>query len=322
MTKVLITEPALAGMVQPLQERLPGVVIAIVTGFDDDELTALGADADVLVNARRRIDARTLALTPMVRFVQLIGVGTDSVDRPAMAAAGVLVAHNPGVNRTGVAELAIMLMLALTKRLPNSERSTRAGRFVAGEVIATGIGDLAGATIGLIGFGDIGATVAQRLVAFGPRIVYHARHPVAHAGPRFGATWLPLPELLASSDIVSLHCPMTPATYHLIGAAELATMRPSAYLVNTARGGLVDEDALRVAIETGRLAGAALDVLEHETEGRNPFSDLPDVIVTPHVGGGSRNSLNGMVVRIAANIERYMAGEPLADPVPLTIVPA
>ena len=307
MTKILITEPALAGMVRPLQERLPGVEIAIVTGFDDDELATLGADADVLVNARRRIDARTLGLAPRVRFVQLIGVGTDSVDRPAMAAAGVLVAHNPGVNRTGVAELAIMLMLALTKRLPSSERSTHAGRFVAGEVIATGIGDLAGATIGLIGLGDIGATVAQRLVAFGPRIVYHTRHPVADADTRFGATWLPLQELLATSDI---------------GATELATMRTSAYLVNTARGGLIDEDALRVAIETGRLAGAALDVLEHETEGHNPFSDLPDVIVTPHVGGGSRNSLDGMVVRIAANIERYMAGEPVADPVPLTPAPA
>jgi glyoxylate reductase len=322
MTKILITEPALAGMVRPLQERLPGVEIAIVTGFDDDELATLGADADVLVNARRRIDTRTLGLAPRVRFVQLIGVGTDSVDRPAMAAAGVLVAHNPGVNRTGVAELAIMLMLALTKRLPSSERSTHAGRFVAGEVIATGIGDLAGATIGLIGLGDIGATVAQRLVAFGPRIVYHTRHPVADAETRFGATWLPLRELLATSDIVSLHCPMTPATYHLIGATELATMRTGAYLVNTARGGLIDEDALRMAIETGRLAGAALDVLEHETEGHNPFSDLPDVIVTPHVGGGSRNSLDGMVVRIAANIEHYMAGEPLADPVPLTPAPA
>lgn len=322
MTKILITEPALAGMVRPLQERLPGTAIAIVTGFDDDELATLGGDADVLVNARRRIDARTLELAPQVRFVQLIGVGTDSVDRAAMAAGGVLVAHNPGVNRTGVAELAIMLMLALTKRLSSSERSTRAGRFAAGEVIATGIGDLAGATIGLIGLGDIGATVAQRLVAFGPRIVYHTRHPVADAEARFGAIWLPLSELLATSDIVSLHCPMTPATYHLIGAAELATMRASAYLVNTARGGLVDEDALREAIETGRLAGAALDVIEHETDGRNPFSDLPGVIVTPHVGGGSRNSLDGMVVRIAANVERYVAGEPLADPVPLTPGPA
>ena len=322
MTKILITEPALAGMVQPLQERLPGTQIAVMTGFDDDELATLGADADVLVNARRRIDARTLEMTPRVRFVQLIGVGTDSVDRPAMAAAEVLVAHNPGVNRTGVAELAIMLMLALTKRLTSSERSTRAGRFASGELIATGIGDLSGATIGLIGLGDIGATVAQRLVAFGPRIVYHTRHPVADAEARFGASWLPLPELLATSDIVSLHCPLTPATYHLIGAAELAAMQTGAYLVNTARGGLVDEDALRLAIESGRLAGAALDVLEHETDGLNPFSDLQEVIVTPHVGGGSRHSLDGMVVRIAANIERFMAGDPLADPVPLTPEPA
>ena len=322
MTKILITEPALAGMVKPLQERLPGVEIAIVTGFEDDELATLAAEADVLVNARRRIDARTLALAPQVRFVQLIGVGTDSVDRAAMAAAGVLVAHNPGVNRTGVAELAIMLMLALTKRLPSSERSTRAGRFAAGEVIAIGIGDLAGATIGLIGLGDIGATVAHRLVAFGPRIVYHTRHPVADAEARFDATWLPLSELMAR---VGHREPALPDD-----AGHLSPHR-SGRAGHDARQRLPREHRPRRSggrrcpprgHRDGWLAGAALDVIEHETEGHNPFSDLPDVIVTPHVGGGSRNSLEGMVVRIVANVERYMAGEPLADPVPLTPAPA
>ncbi len=316
MAKVLITEPALAGMADRLRELLPGVEVTVIGGFDDDALARAGADATVLVNARRRIDAATLALAPHVRFVQLIGVGYDSVDRAAMASAGVAVAYNPGVNRDGVAEHTLMLILAAIKRLPRSEIGARAGRFATGPVIAAGIDDLAGATVGLIGMGDIGRAVAERLVPFGPRIVYHTRRPVAEAEARLGAVRVTLPELLAGSDIVSLHVPLSRETHHLIGAAELAAMRTGGYLINAGRGGLVDEDALRAAIERGHLAGAALDVLENETDGRNPFADLPDVIVTPHLGGASRHSLEGVATRSAANIRRFLAGEPLVDRVP------
>jgi phosphoglycerate dehydrogenase-like enzyme len=239
-----------------------------------------------------------------------------------MAAAGVAVAYNPGVNRTGVAEHTVMLILALIKRLPLSESRTREGRFVPGDVVAAGIGDLAGSTVGLVGLGDIGRLVATCLVPFGPRIVYHTRRRVPEAEVATGATWTALPELLATSDIVSLHVPRTAETYHLIGEAELLAMRPGAYLVNAGRGGLVDEDALRRAIERGHLAGAALDVLENETDALNPFADLPQVIVTPHLGGASRRSLDGVVTRSAANIRRFMAGEPLADLVPGPGAPA
>jgi glyoxylate reductase len=315
MPKVLLTEPALAGMAVRLRELLPGVEVAVVGGFEDEELARLGADATVIVNARRRIDAVTLALAPGVRFVQLIGVGYDSVDLAAMSAAGVSVAFNPGVNREGAAEHTVMLMLASIKRLPRSERGSRNGRFATGEVIDAGIDDLSGATVGLVGMGDIGRAVAERLVAFGPRILYHTRRPVPDVEVRLGAVRATLPELLAAADIVSLHVPLSPETHHLIGTAELAAMRPGSYLINAGRGGLVDEDALRHAIESGHLTGAALDVLENETDGRNPFADLPDVIVTPHLGGASRRSLDGVVNRSAANIRRFLAGEPLVDPV-------
>lgn len=316
MVKVLITEPALAGMAASLRAVLPGVEVAVVGSFEDDELARMAADATVLVNARRRIDAATLALAPRVRFVQLIGAGYDSVDLAAMSAAGVAVAYNPGVNREGAAEHTLMLILAAIKRLTRSEQGARAGRFATGEVIAVGIDDLAGATVGLIGLGDIGRAVAERLVPFRPRILYHTRHPVPDVEARLGVVAATLPELLAEADIVSLHVPLSPQTHHLIGEPELAAMRPGGYLINAGRGGLVDEDALRRAIERGHLAGAALDVLENETEGRNPFADLPDVIVTPHLGGASRRSLDGVVTRSAANIRRFIAGEPLVDPVP------
>lgn len=316
MATVLMTEPALAAMAAPLMDLLPGVEVAVAGGFEDAELARLGSDAVVLINARRRIDAATLALAPRVRLVQLIGVGYDSVDLAAMSAAGVAVAYNPGVNRDGAAEHTVMLMLASIKRLPRSEHGARAGRFATGEVIAAGIGDLSGATVGLIGMGDIGRAVAERLVAFGPRILYHTRRPVPEVEGRLGVVRATLSELLAASDIVSLHVPLGPETHHLIGEPELATMRPGGYLINAGRGGLVDEDALRRAIESGHLRGAALDVLENETDGRNPFSDLPDVIVTPHLGGASRRSLEGVVTRCAANIRRFLAGEPIVDPVP------
>ena len=182
-------------------------------------------------------------------------------------------------------------------------------------MIAKGIDDLSDATVGIVGMGEIGRSVAERLVPFGARIVYHGRRADVDVD-RIGATRVALPALLEVSNIVTLHVPLTPETHHLLGAAEIARMPRGSYLVNTGRGGLVDESALREAIVGGHLAGAGLDVLEGENDGRNPFADLPEVIVTPHLGGGSRNSIAGVVERSAANITRFLAGEPLRDPVP------
>jgi phosphoglycerate dehydrogenase-like enzyme len=318
MPKVLLIDPALAVAVDRFRQILPtSVEIAATTSFEDDELTRLAVDADILVNARRRIDTAMLAMAPRARFIQLIGIGYDTVDIAAVASAGIVVAYNPGVNATGVAEQTLTLMLALVKRLSWSEQSSRAGQFATAELIGAGIDDLAGATVGLIGMGDIGTAVAERLIPFGPRIVYstRARRP-PHEETRLGATWLPLAGMLRESTIVSLHLPLTPDTYHLLGDEELAAMPKGSYLINTARGGLVDEDALRRAVVREHLRGAALDVLEHETDGRNPFADLPAVIVTPHLGGGSRGSVTRMVERSAANIGRFLAGEPVRDVIP------
>jgi phosphoglycerate dehydrogenase-like enzyme len=317
MVTVLLVDPALAALADRFAERLPGVRIAAVPDFGDKEFRRLASDATVLVNARRPIDSATLAMAPMVGFVQMIGAGTDPLDRAALADAGVIAAYNPGVNRTGAAEHTIMLMLALIKRLAASDQATRAGRFVPGEIISRGIDDLADATVGIVGMGHIGRAVAERLAGFGSRIVYHSTRPVADVEARFGAERLPFEALLRRSNILTLHVPLTPDTKHLIGAAEIAAMPRGSYLVNAGRGGLVDEAALRAAITSGHLAGAGLDVLEHETDGVNPFADVPEVIVTPHLGGGSRNSMSGVVERSTANIRRFLAGEPVLDQVDL-----
>jgi len=313
MVKVLLIDPALATVRDRFVERLaPEVDVAVVADFGDEEFRRQAADATVLVNARRPIDAATLAMAPATRFIQMIGAGVDPIDRTAVEAAGITVAYNPGVNASGAAEHTIMLMLALLKRLPSTERATRAGRFAPGEIIANGIDDLADATVGLVGMGHIGRAVAARLAPFGSRIVYHSRRPVP-AVDAVATGPLALRELLATSNVVSLHIPLTAETHHLIGEREIASMPRGSYLINAGRGGLVDEAALRAAITSGHLAGAGVDVLEHETDGANPFADLAEVIVTPHLGGGSRNSMSGVVERCTANIRRFLAGEPLMD---------
>jgi phosphoglycerate dehydrogenase-like enzyme len=316
MAKVVLVDPALAPLAPRFAERLPADVhVAAVPDFSQSALAAIASDAVVFVNARRPIDAAALAAAPGLRLVQAIGVGIDSVDQAALAAAGVALAFNPGVNRTGAAEHTLMLILALIKRLTASERSTRSGRFAPGEIIPRGIDDLADATVGIVGMGQIGEAVAERLAPFGPTIVYHARREHPDVESRLGARRLPLEELLRSSTIVTLHVPLTPETHHLIGPAELAAMPRGSWLVNAGRGGLVDEAALRAAVLDGHLAGAALDVVESETGGTNPFADVPDILVTPHIGGGSRNSMSGVVERSTANIRRLLAGEPLRDQV-------
>jgi phosphoglycerate dehydrogenase-like enzyme len=315
-TRVLLVDPALAVLEPRFVEQLPDEVeVAAVSTFEADEFARLALDATILVNARRAIDRATLRLAPGVRLIQMIGAGIDPIDLDAASDAGVAVAYNPGVNTTGAAEHTVMLMLALVKGLQVSEMQTRAGGFAPGPMIARGIDDLADATVGLVGMGRIGQAVAQRVAPFGPRIVYHARRRVPEVEDRFGAAWLPLHELLRTSTIVSLHVPLTPDTQGLIGATELSSMPRGSYLINTGRGGLVDEAALRHAIESGHLAGAGIDVIEREHEGVNPFADLDRVIVTPHLGGASRNSMRGTVERCAANIRRFIAGEALVDQV-------
>jgi phosphoglycerate dehydrogenase-like enzyme len=318
MPKVVLTEP----LPLPLVERIramfpPGVELAMVPTRLDEDFARHVAAADVLLVGHHKIGADTLKLAPNVRFVQRAGVGYDNLDVAALRAAGVMAAYTPGANASAVAEHTIMLMLALLKRLPVAEQATRAGRWPTGELVQAGIGDLRGATVGLIGLGTIGKEVAKRLAPFGARIVYTSRHRLDEvAETQLGVTYAPLNELLAASTIVSVHVPLTGSTSGLIGEVELAAMRPVAVLVNTSRGEVVDEAALRLAIESGRLAGAALDVLQHEGDGANPFTDLPQVIITPHIAGASRLGALRIMQMAAENIARFVNGE-----TPLNLIP-
>jgi phosphoglycerate dehydrogenase-like enzyme len=245
-------------------------------------------------------------------------VGYDNLDLQALRAGGVEAAYTPGANARAVAEHTILLMLALVKRFVAAESGVRQGGWPNAELLQAGLGDLSTATIGLVGMGSIGRSVAERLLPFGSRLLYTARHPVdSTIEQRLSARYTSLDDLLASSTIVSLHVPLTDDTKALIGEAELAKMRSGALLINTSRGEIVDETALRQALVSGHLGGAGLDVLRDERPGGDPFVDLPQMIVTPHIAGASRAGVAQMLEMALTNVARFLSGQAPLDLIPL-----
>lgn len=316
--KVAIVDPVPPALSAAIAQRLPdGIAFAAAADFSDEELARVAGDADVLMLSRRRLDAAALALTPKVRFIQCVGAGYDALDVHAVVTAGIPVAYNPGVNAASVAEHTVMLILTLLRRFVEGERQTRAGHFRPFELIPRGLNDIADMTVGLLGMGAIGQATAQRLAGFGPTVLYHARTRLDDRAERLlGVTYTAFAELLAASNVVSIHVALTPATRHLLGDKELAMMPPGSFLVNTARGGIVDDGALRRAIERGHLAGAALDVLTDEAAAVNPFADLSQVIVTPHLGGVTIGAFRRMIDLSIENIFRFSHGEAVQNLIP------
>lgn len=309
MARVLAAEPVSLEVIERLRAALPEVALEPDPGADEVEFRRRVAGADVLLVVGRPIGAAVLEAAQGLRLVQFLGAGFDSVDLAAARARGVLVGHAPGANAGPVAEQAILLMLALLKRFREAEQATRAGRWPKRALMHAGLGDLADVTVGLVGLGHIGQALARRLRAFGSRVVYTSRHRAPEAvEQQLGVSYLPFGELLETSDVVSLHLPLTAATERLIGAAALARMKPGAFLVNTARGGLVDEAALRAAILGGHLAGAALDVIVREEDGGNPFTDLPNVLVTPHLAGASAGAVRSILGMVVENVTALLTG--------------
>ena len=322
MPRVLLIDPLPSPVVERLRPSFPASV-----GFDavptssEEDLAQYGAEAEILLVIHRKVDARLLSFVPRVRLVQRVGVGYDNLDLDALQEAGVVAAYTPGANAAAVAEHTILLMLALLKRFVAAESAVRQGGWPTMELFQAGVGDLANATVGLVGFGNTGRAVAERLLPFGSRLLYMARHAVdATIEQQFGMRYASLDDLLASSTIVSLHLPLTEATLGLIGEAELAKMPAGAFLINTSRGEILDEAALRRALVSGKLGGAALDVLRDERPGGNPFADLPQVIVTPHMAGGSRAAVERALQMAMANVARFLRGESPLDLIPMPSV--
>ena len=277
-----------------------------------------GASA-VISLISERIDAELLtAAGPSLRVVSNVAVGYNNIDVPACSAAGVVVTNTPGVLTDATADIAMALILMVTRRLAEGERLVRSGR-PWGWSMFTMLGtDIRGRQLGVVGMGQIGTALARRARAFGMSVVYSNR---AEADPavvsELGARRVAMDELFATSDVVSLHCPYTPETRHLVSAARLRTMKQTAYLVNTSRGPVVDEEALVDALASGVISGAGLDVFEHEPEVHPGLLERDDVVLLPHLGSATVETRTGMAVLAARNTVAVLAGQP-----PLTAVRA
>ncbi|HEU5322192.1 MAG TPA: 2-hydroxyacid dehydrogenase, partial [Methylomirabilota bacterium] len=247
-----------------------------------------------------------------LRLVQLLSAGYDRVDVEAARKAGVPVANNGGANATAVAEHTLMLALAVLKRLVRFHNDVVAGRWRVGGSGEPGVYELAGRTLGIVGLGNIGRKVARRAAAFDMRVQYHDVARLAEdAEDALGVRFVLLDELLRSSDVVSLHVPLDDSTRHLLGARELALMKPDAVLINTCRGPVVDEAALYEALAGGRLAGAGLDVLvEEPPPPTHPLLALPNVTLTPHSAGPTWENWTARFRNGFDNIQRVAAGRP------------
>ncbi|MFC4904347.1 2-hydroxyacid dehydrogenase [Kocuria oceani] len=286
--------------------------------IDREELLRRVAGADAVVSLlTERVDAELLdAAGPQLQVVANVAVGYDNIDVPACSERGVVATNTPGVLTEATADIALGLVLMATRRLGEGERLIRSGQeWKWGMFFLLG-SSLQGKTLGVVGMGGIGQATARRAKAFGMEIVYQSRSEIdPGVAAELGARRVELDELLAVSDVVSLHCPYGPATRHLIGPEQLAAMKDTAYLVNTARGPIVDEAALASALREGRIAGAGLDVYEHEPQVHPDLLELDNVVLVPHLGSATVETRTAMAVLAADNVLAVLGGERPPTPI-------
>ncbi len=313
--EVLIVQP-----IHPAGSALLAAAGLTVRRASDASMATVAAEVGAAVAVVTRsagLDGAAMRAAPRLRVVGNHGVGVDPIDLATARSLGIVVVNTPGANARAVAELTVALMLATLRRLTEADRATRAGD--AGFKYRVPMRELSGRTVGLVGFGAIGRRVAAMLRgAFDVRLLVHTRTPDPAALAELGAELVPLERLAAASDVVSLHLPGAAGRAPLVDADFLARMRPDAVLINTARGSLVDTDALAAALRAGRPAGAGLDTVGADVPPPDhPLLALDRVVVTPHVGGSTEESLERTAVAVATRVVDALRGrrpEGLVDP--------
>jgi len=276
---------------------------------------AAAGSAGIVAHHTDPVDEALLS-TPGLRVLAAVAVGTDNIDLAAATRHGVVVTNTPGVLEEAVADHTLGLLLATARRMGEAERTIRAGAWTGWQLDQFLGRDLGGATLGLIGFGGIGRAVARRARAFGMRVLYTARSRRSAGEEReAGVEFRSLTDLLRESDVLSLHVPLSPQTRHLIGAPELALMKPDAILLNTSRGPVVDEAALAAALAAGCLWGAGLDVYEDEPRPNPGLLGSERTVLTPHIGSATIGARSAMCVTAVRNVIAVLAGERALNPV-------
>ncbi|WP_211259540.1 2-hydroxyacid dehydrogenase [Belnapia moabensis] len=316
--RILMMDSALSAA-EIARELAPSNMELVVAPFGSPEFKAAAGEAEYLVGfGNKAIDAGFYAAAPRLKLFQLLSAGYDTVDIEAARAAGIPVCNNGGANSTAVAEHALLLMLAACRRLVTQHENVVAGRWRGNDPSQVKLYELRDKTLGIVGLGAIGRKVARLANAFGMTVHYYDIRRVSEAEEdALDVRFKLLGEILRNSDIVSLHVPLTPASRHMIGAAELARMKPSAYLINTCRGPVVDEVALTAALEGGTIAGAGLDVFDQEPPAAdNPLFRLKNVVLTPHFAGPTWDNQQARFRNAFDNCQRVARGD-----TPLWVIP-
>lgn len=295
----------------------PDFDVRQIDGTDRPALLSAIAEAHaILIRSATKVDAEAIAAAPVLKVVARAGVGLDNVDIKAATAAGVMVVNAPTSNIISAAELTVGHILSLARHIPAAHASLAAGAWKRSSFTGT---ELFEKTVGIIGLGRIGALIAARLQAFGVTVVAYDPYVTPARAQQLGVTLLSLDDLLAQSDFITIHMPKTPETTGMIGAEQFARMKPTAYVVNVARGGLIDEEALYTALTTGEIAGAGLDVFTSEPpkpEGTAfPLLSLPNVVVTPHLGASTDEAQEKAGISVARSVKLALEGDLVPDAV-------
>jgi len=307
--KVFVTRPLPNPVIEMLAARCDVQVHPEDAPLKAEQLAAACRDAEGLLAVGARVSEGLLAQAPHLRVVANCGVGYDNIDVAACTARRIVVTNTPGVLTETTADLAFALLMAAARRLAEGDRFVREGRWQRWEWKLLWGADIFGKTLGLYGFGRIAQAVARRGRGFSMRILYHARHRAPEVLEKeVGAQFVDRSGLLRESDFLSLHVPLTPETEHLIRAEDFALMKPGAFLINTARGKVVDEEALVQALKARKIAGAGLDVFEHEPHVHPDLMRLDNVVLMPHVGSATAETRLKMALLAAENLLAALEG--------------
>jgi len=295
-------------------KALPGMdVVTAPADMDDDEKIDLVRDADFIMLFPGKISDRVLQAARKCKLIQLLSAGYDEMNLPLAEDLGIAVANNGGANRVAVAEHTIMLMLATHRRMMWYANNVKAGRWKKEQDRKIDVFELEGKTLGIIGMGNIGRQVARRAAAFDLELQYYDKyHPLTPVEEEtMGIKAVPIDTLLETSDIVSTHVPLTRETYGMIGKRELELMKPTGVVINTSRGGVIDETALAEALISGTISAAGLDVMEHEPPDPNdPLLQIENLIITPHTAGPTLESIPKRAANAFENIQHVWSGQP------------
>lgn len=275
-----------------------------------DLLDGLRQATAAICTLTEHLDAEVLDAAPSLRVVANYAVGYNNIDLDAARSRGVIVTNTPDVLTEATADLTWALLFAVARRVAEGDHFMRAGTWGGWEPTQMLGADVFGKTLGIMGMGRIGRAVAERARGFTMPVLYWSRRPVPVPGPDNQCLWAPFEEVLARADFLSLHVPLTPETHHLMSAGALRQMRPTAFLINTSRGSVVDEGALVDALSEGRLAGAGLDVYEREPELHPALLRLPQVVVLPHLGSATLSTRVRMGMMCIENIQAVLEGRP------------